>query len=182
MNVDCVIGIDVGKGGGITYWRPNHHAVSVKMPATAKDFNRLLDYIKEISQQPICFVEKVQVRVDDLEENKGKIFRIKAMLQNYEQLKAVLELAGVPYIMVHPMKWQNALNLRIKGKKVPETKAERKRRYRDIAQDLYPEIKATLWNADATLIMHFGRYALKNDLNFIKGNLPEEQRSGLLSF
>ena len=181
MNVDCIVGIDVGAGGGITYWRPNAKAYAVKMPKSAKDVSELLDYIKQVSESPIVFIEKVQLRFDDIEE-RGKAFRIKAMLQNFEQLRAVLELSGIPYVMVHPMKWQNGLNLRLKGAKVPETKTERKRRYKDIAQSLYPEIKATLWNADATLIMHFGRHILVADQRWVRENLPDAQERTIFGF
>lgn len=75
------------------------------------------------------------------------------------------------------MKWQNALKLRT-GKK--EEKSERKRRYKEVASQLYPELKATLWNSDATLIMHFGRYILVNDPKWVKKNLPEKAQKLLL--
>ena len=79
--------------------------------------------------------------------------------------------------MVHPLKWQTALNLRVRG--VHEEKADRKRKYRGFAQANYPAINVTLWNADALLIMHFGRWALVNDPKWVKGNLPEREYNKL---
>ena len=94
-------------------------------------------------------------------------------MANYEHLKAIIETAGIPYVMVHPLKWQTALKLRVRG--VHEEKAERKRKYQQTAGSLYPEIKATLWNADALLILHFGRYVLVNEPKWVKANLPERE-------
>ena len=71
------------------------------------------------------------------------------------------------------MTWQTKLKLRIRGEKVE--KAERKRRYQEKAASCYPEIKVTLWNADALLLMHFGRWALVNDSKWVKANLPERE-------
>lgn len=51
-------------------------------------------------------------------------------------------------------------------------KKTEKKRYKDIAQSLYPEIKQTMYSCDATLIMHFGRYMLANNMDWIKSNLP----------
>jgi hypothetical protein len=94
-------------------------------------------------------------------------------MANYEHLKALAETSGVPYVMVHPMTWQTALNLRIRGQH--EDKADRKRRYQDHAGKLYPGVKVTLWNADALLIMHFGRWALMNRRQWVKEQLPKRE-------
>ena len=63
--------------------------------------------------------------------------------------------------------------LQIREKKTEE-KTERKNRYKDAAQHYYPEIKATLWNADAVLLMHFGRLKKQNDPKWIIQNLPSD--------
>ena len=96
--------------------------------------------------------------------NMGKICTAyKKVLANFEQLKATISVCDIPFVMVHPMKWQNELKLRVKMQRKKEEKSERKNRYKEIAGNLYPELKPTLWNADATLIMHFGRYILRNN-------------------
>ena len=102
----------------------------------------------------------------------GKLYRIQKMLQNFEHLKAIITVAEIPFVLVNAMKWQNDLKLRIKVKGKKEEKADRKRRFRDIAGKLYPEITPALWNADATLIMHFGRYILHNNPRWVLENLP----------
>ena len=181
MKIDCIIGIDPGANGGIVTWRPGEKITSIKMPKDLMELKSYLDWAKSVSN-PIIFLEKLSVRPDDIipgdgGANLGKLYRIQKMMANYEQLKLIISLCEIPYVMVHPMKWQNALKLRT-GKK--EEKSERKRRYKDVASQLYPELKATLWNSDATLIMHFGRYILVNDPKWVKKNLPENAQKLLL--
>ena len=176
MKIDCIIGIDPGAAGGIVVWRPNHNATAIKMPKDINEIRDFLNYYKEICT-PIVFLEKLSVRPDDIVPgadgvNMGKLYRIQKMLANFEQLKATIAVCDVPFVMVHPMKWQNELKLRAKTTRKKEEKNERKRRYREIAGNLYPELKPTLWNADATLIMHFGRYILRNNPDWVRENLP----------
>lgn len=175
MKIDCIIGIDPGANGGIVKWLPNKKITAIKMP---KDLNELRDYLEYLKSicSPIVFLEKLSVRPDDITPgadgvNMGKLYRIQKMLANYEQLKATIAVCDVPFVMVHPMKWQNELKLRAKTTRKKEEKNERKRRYREIAGNLYPELKPTLWNADATLIMHFGRYILRNAPDWVRENL-----------
>lgn len=176
MKIDCIIGIDPGANGGIVKWRPNKKITAIKMPRDLTELRNYLEYLKSICS-PIVFLEKLSVRPDDIVPgadgvNMGKLYRIQKMLANYEQLKATIAVCDVPFVMVHPMKWQNELKLRAKTTRKKEEKNERKRRYREIAGNLYPELKPTLWNADATLIMHFGRYILRNNPDWVQENLP----------
>lgn len=166
--ITCVIGIDPGKSGGIAVWRPGTKTYAIKMPEDVMELESWIQYMKTITR-PIVFIEKVQLRPDDVVGNPGKAFRVQKMLADFEKLKTILAISGVPYIKVHPQKWQNSLKLRVKG----EEKAERKKRYQRAAADYYPEVKATLWNSDALLIMHFGRHILKTDPSWVKQNLPK---------
>lgn len=177
--IDAIVGIDPGANGGIVCWRPNHRIMATKMP---KDLNALRDYLLHLKEtaRPILFLEKLSVRPDDITvegggANIGKLYRIQRMIAGYEQLKAVIDMCGVPYVMVHPMKWQSTLNLRVKG----EEKAARKARFKEAAAKLYPELKATLWSADATLIMHFGRHVLKADPYWVMSQLPQRMKNTL---
>lgn len=174
MNIDTIIGIDPGAQGGIAVWQAGAKVKTIRMPRDISELREYMTYLVE-NFRPIVFLEKLSVRPDDVtveggSANLGKLYRIQKMIAQYEQLKATLEFCGVPFVQVHPMKWQNGLHLRTKG----EEKAARKRRYRDIAGRLYPEVDATLWNADAVLIMHFGRHALKNDPGWVYANLPSQ--------
>lgn len=181
IKINAIIAIDPGiSNGGIAVFIPNNPVKTVKMP---KDITGLADFLKYYKENynPIVFLEKLSVRPDDVgvgpdgKPNMGKIFRIQKLMANYEHLKALIETTGVPYVMVHPMTWQTKLKLRVRGQQ--EEKAERKRRYADKAAELYPGVKVTLWNADALLIMHFGRWALVNDTNWVRENLPVREQS-----
>lgn len=178
--INSIIGIDPGTKGGIALYRSGR-ATAYRMP---EDLNRLKDLLQQEKEsgETVVFIEKLSVRPDDVtggngSANMGKLYRIQKMMANFEQLKAIVSVCGIPYILVHPMKWQNKLGLRKNGEK--EEKGERKNRYKEAAQELYPYIKTTLWNADALLIMHFGRYMIEHCPIWIKQNLPASVHSDL---
>lgn len=170
FNFDTIIGIDPGAAGGLAVFQPGKITKTVKMPKDVRDLRDFFGYYAE-NFQPVVFLEKLSVRPDDIQDNPGKIYRIQQMLAGYEHLKTLLEAQGIPYVLVHPMSWQTKLGLRrIKGGN--EDKKHRKNRYKMQAGKEYPECKVTLWNADALLIMHFGRWALVNEPNWVLANLP----------
>lgn len=179
IRISAVVGIDPGSNGGIVTWRPNHNITAIKMP---KDINELKDYLLYLKSiySPIVFLEKLSVRPDDVTlgadgVNMGKLYRIQKMLANFEQLKAIITVAEIPYVLIAPISWQQKLRIRIKN----EDKKDRKKRYKDIAQSLYPEIKQTMYSCDATLIMHFGRYILQNNPGWVRENLPNNMHNRL---
>lgn len=182
IKINCVIGIDPGANGGIAVFIPGAHVKAVKMPKEITDLADFFQYYKE-NYQPVVFLEKLTVRPDDVavgpdgNPNMGKIYRIQKMMANFEHLKALIETAGIPYVMVHPRKWMCYLNLVQKG--VKEEKADRKRRYAAKVGELYPGVKVTLWNADALLIMHFARKVLVNDLSWVRANIPSREHNKL---
>ena len=177
ITINCVIGIDPGANGGIAIFIPGQNAKAVKMP---KDIMALRDFLTYYAEnyKPIVFLEKLSVRPDDIatdgdKANMGKLYRIQKMMANFEHIKALIETVGIPYVMVHPMTWQTKLKLRERGKK--EEKKDRKRRYQQAAAQQYPEINVTLWNSDALLLMHFGRFVLVNEPKWVKEQLPERE-------
>lgn len=184
MKIDCIIGIDPGASGSIVTWRPNANTKAIKMPRNIEDFRAYMDWAKT-NFNPIVFMEKVTVRPDDVKvdgtaANMGKLYRVQKMIADFEQMKALLTVLNIPFVLVNPMKWQSELKLRVAVKGKPkEEKSDRKKRYRDIAGKLYPEIAPTLWNADATLIMHFGRYMLQNKRDWVLENLPTKMHNTL---
>lgn len=176
-NINCIIGIDPGSNGGLAVYIPEYKTKVVKMPKDIAELADFFAYYKE-NFKPVVFLEKLSVRPDDVmvqggQAAMGKLYRIQKMMANFEHLKVLIETAGIPYVQVHPMTWQSKLNLRKKG--VREEKAERKRRYQATAAKLYPGVEVTLWNADALLIMTFGRWAIENDMKWVKANLPERE-------
>lgn len=180
IKISAVIGIDPGANGGIAVDLHGQNPKVVKMPKDITELRDFFEYYKE-NYKPIVFLEKLSVRPDDVSAdgsraNMGKLYRIQKMMANYEHLKALLEVCGIPYVMVHPGKWTSYLELRTSNRSgVKETKQERKNRYKEFAQKNYPSVKVTLWNADALNIMHFGRKVLVNEPNWVKENLPERE-------
>lgn len=177
IKINCVIGIDPGSNGGIAVFVPGYNTKALKMP---KDITELRDFFTYYADnfKSIVFLEKLSVRPDDVvvqgdRAAMGKLYRVQKMMANFEHLKALIEIAGIPYVMVHPASWQTKLKLRVRGQH--EEKADRKRRYKDAAAQLYPGVNTTLWNADALLLMHFGRWALVNEPKWVKANLPERE-------
>lgn len=182
IKVNCVIGIDPGANGGIAVYTPGDIPKVAKMPKDVTDLRDFLKYYAD-TYHPIVFLEKLSVRPDDVmvqgdRAAMGKLYRIQRLMANFEHLKALIAISGIPYILTHPMTWQTKLKLRIKGQH--EEKAERKKRYKDAAAKLYPGVDVTLWNSDALLLMHFGRWALVNDVKWVKANLPEREQSKLM--
>lgn len=175
FNFDTIIGIDPGASGGLAVFQPGKLTKTVKMPKDVRDLAEFFGYYAE-NFKPLVFLEKLSVRPDDVKDNPGKIYRIQQMMANYEHLKALMETAGLPYVLVHPAKWMTYLGLRLVRKGgTKETKQQRKNRYKLFAQNKYPEVNVTLWNADALNIMHFGRKVLVNDPNWVKSNLPKKE-------
>lgn len=185
MNVDCVIGIDCGSQGGIAVFRQGLKPVAVKMP---KDTNDLLDFLSYYTDfKTLVFLEKVQLRPDDVmyqegSANLGKMYRMQQLLANFEQVKTLLQAAGLPFCLVHPQKWISALGLRRTTGGQREDKKDRKARYKHFASVHYPEVKATLWNADALCLVHFGRMMLgtPKGVKWIEANLPKKEQEKLL--
>lgn len=177
LAVNCIIGIDPGASGGLAVFIPGYHTIVAKMPKDIATLRIFFAYYAE-NYTPVVFLEKLTVRPDDVSVEggraaMGKMYRIQKMMANYEHLKALLEVCGVPYVMVHPMSWQTKLGLRRRGEK--SEKAERKRWYKERAAELYPDVRVTLWNADALLLTHFGRWALVNDAKWVRANMPERE-------
>ena len=86
-STDCIIGIDPGSNGGIATWRPEHPVLTSKMPRDLNDLREYLQYVKSVCAQPIVFLEKVQLRADDIKDNPGKAFRIQQLLMQFQKLK-----------------------------------------------------------------------------------------------
>jgi len=172
-----LIGIDPGASGSIAHVKlkdnkPQGIPTAVKMP---KSYGEIEDYLKEITkglERPLCIIEKINLRPSDM--HGGKAFGMMKLMKNFEYLKAALEQTNIGFIQAHPLTWQNALKLKLKGPGAKEeTQTARKNRYKAEAQDKFKEIKCTLWNSDALLLLYFGAYKLQHDQDYIMKNLPD---------
>jgi len=177
MTIETFIGIDPGMSGAIAHYSDKKGAKVVKMPKKPAEMLQYFAYLKEICANPVVFVEKVQAFTSDSSDNNpGKQHRIQVMLNNYNTLLVCIIQAGFSYIEVPPATWQKYLNLRKEG----EEKPERKARYKAAANQYYPEIKTTLWNADALCVLQFGRLKYQYDINWIIQKLKVNPQQKLL--
>lgn len=197
-----IIGIDPGKQGGIAFLTENN-SNAVKMPQTVRELNTYLKYLKETYPNPIIFIEKVQAyRGKSIEEYKnefykifdsqkqkekifeefikvitqgdeapGKKFGINKMLANYNQLLTVIKLLEIPFVEVYPISWQTTLNLKIKNDR--RTKTERKRSYKEFAQNRFPKVKLNLAIADSLCLVMFGEKKWEEDFNWIQERIQK---------
>lgn len=164
INYTIFLSIDPGKSAGGIVIEKDGKAEVFKVPKTIEDLDKLLRDNIDNPEETLCFLERLSVWSGD--NAQGKQFRIGIMLDHYSQLKTILTLAKIKFATIDPKSWQKGLNLTIKG--VKEEKPARKKRYQAAAKDWYPEIKVTLWNADALLIHKFMKFKFTNDPKWVE--------------
>lgn len=139
------IGVDPGVSGAITALDENGKVVALtKMPQT---MGELLSFLQQFTDNDTtCYLEKVHARPGD---GAASMFKFG---QGFGWLQMALLAAKVKTIEVLPNTWMRGLG--IKSKKKDETKTAYKNRLKFVAEQLFPEQRVTLWNADALLIAH----------------------------
>lgn len=73
---------------------------------------------------------------------------------NYGFVRGILAANNMRRAFIAPQKWQQGFGL-IKRK--DETNTQKKNRHKAKAQELFPEVKVTLWNCDALLLAAYCR-------------------------
>ncbi len=139
------IGIDPGVSGAITALNENGKVIALtKMPQT---MGELLSFLQQFTDNDTtCYLEKVHARPGD---GAASMFKFG---QGFGWLQMALLAAKIKTIEVLPNTWMRGLG--IKSKKKDETKTAYKNRLKFVAEQLFPEQRVTLWNADALLIAH----------------------------
>lgn len=149
-----LIAIDPGASGGIAVYNyDNKYTAVLKMPDTPKDIYEVLRGIRNITTvigeiQCRAIVEKVGFHVQGNNASSSCKFA-----RHCGQLEMALIAAGIPFEEVTPQKWMKPMTL-------PKDKTARKNAIKDAMQRRYPDIKVTLWNADALGIL---TWALDNN-------------------
>lgn len=138
----AIIAIDPGSLGSVTVFEPSGVINSIKMPDTPKD---LLEVLKKAKNEfdVVCHMEKVQ----GLPGMGGSpMFNFG---KGYGHLEMALLALEIPTVTVRPQEWQKTLGIGTKGKL---TTTAWKNKLKAKAQQLFPNVRVTLWNADALLI------------------------------
>jgi hypothetical protein len=168
IKVSHFIGIDAGASGSIAYISAGRPPVTVSMPGSVDDLKGYFDYIKGIAECPIACVEKVGLWKSD--QRDGRAFGIEKMTRSLNEITTILRIVKIPFIQIYPVQWQAYLNVRSTTK---EEYSDRKRRFKEIAQKNFPQVKVTLTNADALLIMQFLGLKWQREPLWIINKLPQ---------
>jgi hypothetical protein len=143
-----ILAIDPGASGGIAY-HDGEATTLYPMPETEGDKRDLLSELT-LSGTPgkiYAYMEQVGGYLAGAKMPGSRMF---SFGEGYGFIKGVLMTQCIPLELVTPQKWQKALSIAEKDK------AERKRRLKAKAQQLYPMVDGiTLKTCDALLILHY---------------------------
>jgi len=164
-----IIGIDPGISGGIAVYDPSsplRNTEVYKMPETPVD---MLDLFKKIVQQNAANeVIAYQELVHGMPGQGG------AAMFSFGEIYGILRCALAANLIrtevVSPQRWMKALGIGTResikdrdnkdkatiARELAQAKKEWKAKLKAKAQQLYPNITVTLWNADALLILDYG--------------------------
>lgn len=179
-NDTVLIAIDPGASGGIAVLNTVGEVIAVKMPDTPRDvfdvINGAIKQAHESAMKVFCYMELVGGYIG--EEQPG--YRMFNFGKGYGNLEGFLIALGVPFELVSPRKWQQAVGAIPVGRQkaiimdsmTPSQRSAEKRRVsglnarlkqahknrlKERAQRLFPQVKVTLANCDALLLLEYGR-------------------------
>lgn len=143
----AIIAIDPGSSGAVCVLSASGEIIVHKMPDTPKDLLELLRSIS-LTYESTCYLEKV----GGLPKMGGSsMFNFG---QGYGHLEMALLALNIKTVTTRPQEWQKVFGIGTKGK---SSTTEWKNKLKAKAQQLFPTIKVTLWNADALLIGEWAR-------------------------
>lgn len=147
------IGCDPGQSGGFVVLDNDQNVISVfKTPDNRVDFvDKMMD-LKNLDGQIFLIKE----RVHSQPKNGGKSNF--TFGYNIGVLETCLTVAKIPFQDVTPQAWMKMYMMK---KEKEEAHTAWKNRLKAKAQELFPDQKVTLWNADAFLIAEFCRRYIK---------------------
>ena len=135
------IGIDPGKSGGICFLMDDD-IKTLKCPATTHDMTEELILAKDI-RKCTAVIERVHAFPG---QGVTSCFNFG---YNYGVWQGILSALKVQYSLISPQKW-------MKHYGVPKMeKKDRKNYLKQLAQQMYPDHKVTLYNADAILLANY---------------------------
>lgn len=152
-----VIGIDPGGSGAIAWSIDGVLNVQKLDGITESDIANVLLMIKLTADKMMAYLELVgPSRSQDGERRVQGVSSAFKFGQSYGFLRGVLAGLKIPFDDVRPQVWQKAVGI-VATKMEP---AEKKRRNKAKAQQLWPDEHITLKTCDAMLICEFGRRQL----------------------
>lgn len=143
----ATLAIDPGGAGGLAILDSSGIASAYKMPDTPKDLFDLLQGFCEANEVE-CYLEKVAGRPG---MGGAAMFNFG---KGYGHLEMALIALEIKTTTLSPQKWQKTMLI---GTGSGLSKTEWKNKLKAKAQQLFPSLKVTLWNADALLILEYAR-------------------------
>lgn len=166
-----IVAVDPGKSGAVVVSRDSV-VESFDTPVTRRDcFDLAVRLAKEaFPDRPVVYIEKITGFVAGA--GPGQMFQFGEVV---ERIGCAFEFAGCRIVEVTPQKWQKHVgightpNVAVEKNATPETimaarsanarrKRDRKNQYKAEAQRRFPDVRVTLKNADALLILEYGRW------------------------
>lgn len=136
--------------------------------------DNLIEYLRYWTElgKSISFIEKVgTLNPDEVATEPYRAIQMMKLIKHYSELRSILKTLKSDVITVSPRTWIKEMNLKkIKN----ESDTDRKNRYKELAKTFYPEINVTLSNADALLILQFGRLKLLREPEWIENKLTKK--------
>ena len=152
-----IIAIDPGAKGAIASYATSYEPPAdprwtvERLRETPQDrFSQLEEYGKAASLLEAPRVAVLEV-VGGFTGSPQPGSRMFTFGQGFGQLEGILVALGYQIIRVRPQAWQGALSLKSRP---GESKPDHKRRMRAKALDLFPQLKPTLDQSDALLILY----------------------------
>lgn len=145
-----IIACDPGADGAFVglYWDGTKKEVEIYRTADGySGIRKWLQYHPDfrLVEPEACVIERIGLHIGD--QKKFKSLRI--LLQHVGRAMLCFEIAGYEYTELDPKTWQYRYGL------VGLDRKEAKKKAREIAQQLYPEVVVTLADADALLIADY---------------------------
>jgi len=144
MSKRLYIGIDPGANGGIAViddaGRLEYHTKMPPLHECAKLFRQYAKY----GNSTMVYIEKVNSM-----PNQG-VVSVFTFGKAYGQLLGILAAYDFVYLEIPPKTWQKLYIF-----ERSETKKDHKNALKNAAQSLYPDVKMTLYIADAILLAHY---------------------------
>ena len=144
-----IFGIDPGASGGISA-KVGRDIYTRKLD----DLQGVCSWIKGMrfhfeEHKPIAYIEEVPKFVGRNIPSSSSF----TLGKSFGELLGVLAAFEIETYRIRPQEWQKALGA---GKRSGRGDSEWKNHLKQLAQDLFPTVKVTLWNADALLLLEFG--------------------------
>lgn len=150
-----LIAIDPGATGGIATMNTHDgRVVVIKMPDTPKDILELFGGLGCMDGQVKAVMEGISSGVFLHSGQGGAAQKAASMCKLHRHcghVEMALIATGIPFESVSPQKWQKSMGA------LPKDLAARKRKIKDLMQRKHPNVKVTLWNADALGILEWAK-------------------------